>query len=65
MTDDEKTTLVVVPVADPCTRCGLPARPVEIRLRAALKDLLRVHGLRCVVVRLPTAAELEAAGDWL
>lgn len=67
MTDaePERTTLVVVPVADPLGRRGLPDRPVEVRLRAALKDLLRLYGLRCVVVRVPTAAELEAMGDWL
>lgn len=61
----EKTTLVVAPVADPCCRRGLPERPVEVRLRQALKVLLRVYGLRCTAIRTPTAEELLRAEDWL
>ena len=63
--EPEETTLVVFPVEDPLCRQGLPARPPEYRLRLALKALLRSYGLDAKVVRVPTAAELLHAADWL
>src|SRR5690242_10091730 len=32
------------PTTDPLGRRGLPSRPVAVRMRFALKELLRVHG---------------------
>jgi hypothetical protein len=44
-------TLTLIPVTDPNVRAGFPERPAEIRLRHALKLLLRGYGLKCVSAR--------------
>lgn len=41
----------LVAIADPAACHGTPARDPVIRLRLALKALLRAYGLRCVAVR--------------
>jgi hypothetical protein len=53
--------LVLVPVADPLTRYGHAERPVAMRIKAALKALLRQHGLRCDSFR-PVATSSPEAG---
>jgi hypothetical protein len=58
----EVWVLELKPITDPLTRRGLPSRPVAVRMRNALKELLRVHGLKAVVIRDPTPAETVRAG---
>lgn len=41
--DPDRIVIELQAVADPCT----PARPIGVRLKMALKQLLRQHGLRC------------------
>jgi hypothetical protein len=41
-----RITLTLRDVGDPLTRLGYPARPAEVRLRQALKSLLRRFGFK-------------------
>lgn len=60
--EGESLFLELKPLADPQTRQGFPARDPMVRLRLALKQLLRAHGWRCCGVsgRHPVVTVLVA-----
>lgn len=55
--DPEIVVLELADAGDPFYRQGLPERPFSVRLRAALKRMLRADGLRCR--RLADGAKVE------
>ena len=57
--DSDRWVLELKPTTDPLSRRGFPERPIAVRMRLALKELLRVHGFKVVCIRNPTPSEVK------